>query len=106
MSQFKITLKPRHQEELERLRQALGGVSPSVAISFLLQNCSSKAINAIENSTYQHLSSTELPQVVPSGTNQVPSSTEVVPTVPKGTNSVPIISESEAALNALMDSFN
>lgn len=109
---MRITLKPRHQEELERLQQALGGVNPAVAIAFLLQHYAPKAINLIEGSGILQPPATQVSLVAPVGTLTNTLSTPVAPMEPSGgykcpptAPSVPIVSESEAALNALMDSF-
>lgn len=111
MKRLTITLKPKHQEELERLQQTLGGVSPSVAIAFLVQTFAPKAIGLIAGSSNLQQNADLFHLQAPISTNQhlqTSIGADSHLSAPTSTNqhqSAPIISESEAALNALMESF-
>jgi hypothetical protein len=115
MKRLSITLKPEHYEELERLEKALGGVSASNAIAFLLQSqapritqvlISASQLNAtnlhtlVQKRTEQHQSDARERDFVQERAEQHQTTSDCTKTAPSCTS--PSASEAESVLNTLM----
>lgn len=109
-----IRLKPRHCEELRRLQEALGGVSPSAAIAFLIQSQAPRAIQVINSNCILQQETTICPQLslkedgtTLNGDFWISDDTKNDQLGTKENKTTPIVakpsaSEAEAVLNALM----